>query len=230
MTLRYPGSVWTRTRGPWRLGASNVTVRRFGVTLLSVAGRDRSSGTDPDNWFDEPDLSEIWEARTGRLARSRRPPLEGERANSIIDSTQRRPWSGLAGPPVALVAAAALGVTVLLGLLAAAGVFSTTHATGFPTLQTTAPPPPLRSTQTQPSGAQPSMTIPSAPLAPGAQGTAVQQLQRVLAYLGYSPGAIDGRYGPSTEAAVRRFQQAHRLVLDGVAGSATLTALKSALP
>jgi putative peptidoglycan binding protein len=197
--------------------------------LLSVAGRESSSGPDPENWFDEPDLSEVWEARSERLARSRPPPLEGER-QSWIDSATRWPWrSRRARPQIGLVVAAALGVTLLLGLLAAAGVFSSTHVTVLPTLQTTVLPPPS-TTGSQPPRAQPPLTVPGAALTPGAQGTAVQQLQRVLAYLGYSPGAADGRYGPSTEAAVRRFQEAHGLVIDGIAGSATLTALKSALP
>ena len=35
---------------------------------------------------------------------------------------------------------------------------------------------------------------------------------------GYAPGPVDGVYGPLTEGAVRRFQQAHGLAIDGIVG------------
>jgi peptidoglycan hydrolase-like protein with peptidoglycan-binding domain len=41
---------------------------------------------------------------------------------------------------------------------------------------------------------------------------------------------IDGRYGPLTEQAVRRFQATHGLTVDGVAGPVTLAALTSPTP
>jgi peptidoglycan hydrolase-like protein with peptidoglycan-binding domain len=50
----------------------------------------------------------------------------------------------------------------------------------------------------------------------------VRALQRRLRRAGYPPGAIDGRYGPVTENAVKRFQAARGLVVDGVAGPQTL--------
>ena len=53
----------------------------------------------------------------------------------------------------------------------------------------------------------------------------VRALQRRLDRAGEVPGAIDGRYGPATERAVRRFQAAHGLVVDGIAGPVTLAAL-----
>jgi peptidoglycan hydrolase-like protein with peptidoglycan-binding domain len=49
-------------------------------------------------------------------------------------------------------------------------------------------------------------------------------LQRRLAGSGFAPGPIDGRYGPLTERAVRRFQAAHGLQVDGIAGRRTLAA------
>ena len=56
---------------------------------------------------------------------------------------------------------------------------------------------------------------------------AVDGLQRRLDRLGFASGPIDGRYGPLTTAAVQRFQGAHRLAVDGIAGPRTLTALIS---
>lgn len=57
---------------------------------------------------------------------------------------------------------------------------------------------------------------------------AVRTLQRRLAGLGYAPGPIDGRYGPLTERAVRRFQATHGLIVDGIDGPVTRAALASA--
>jgi len=56
----------------------------------------------------------------------------------------------------------------------------------------------------------------------------VRALQRRLTSLGYSPGPVDGRYGPLTEGAVTRFQATHGLVADGIDGPRTTTALASA--
>jgi peptidoglycan hydrolase-like protein with peptidoglycan-binding domain/TPR repeat protein len=54
----------------------------------------------------------------------------------------------------------------------------------------------------------------------------VRALQRRLARLGFSPGAIDGLFGPLTQQAVDRFQTAQRLPVDGIAGPLTLAALR----
>lgn len=55
----------------------------------------------------------------------------------------------------------------------------------------------------------------------------VRALQRRLARAGFRPGPVDGLYGPLTEQAVRRFQLAHGLSVDGVAGPQTLTRLSN---
>jgi peptidoglycan hydrolase-like protein with peptidoglycan-binding domain len=53
----------------------------------------------------------------------------------------------------------------------------------------------------------------------------VRSVQARLAGAGYPPGPIDGRYGPLTEQAVMRYQAAHGLQVDGIAGPHTLAAL-----
>jgi peptidoglycan hydrolase-like protein with peptidoglycan-binding domain/tetratricopeptide (TPR) repeat protein len=58
----------------------------------------------------------------------------------------------------------------------------------------------------------------------------VRVLQRRLAKAGFAPGPIDGRYGPRTEQAVTRFQTAHGLGADGIAGPQTLARLGNRQP
>ena len=54
---------------------------------------------------------------------------------------------------------------------------------------------------------------------------AVKRLQRRLDRSGFRPGVVDGRYGPRTAAAVKRFQHARHLAASGIASPATLRAL-----
>jgi putative chitinase len=60
----------------------------------------------------------------------------------------------------------------------------------------------------------------------GDEGEAVELLQRALAAKNFSPGAIDGDFGPKTDAAVRAFQAAAGLGVDGVVGDSTWQALE----
>ncbi|MDI6878156.1 MAG: spore cortex-lytic enzyme [Desulfitobacteriaceae bacterium] len=60
----------------------------------------------------------------------------------------------------------------------------------------------------------------------GAKGPEVKELQTRLAQLGYVVGPLDGKFGPKTDQAVRRFQQEHGLKVDGVAGAQTIKELK----
>lgn len=63
-------------------------------------------------------------------------------------------------------------------------------------------------------------------LAYGDKGTQVTKLQKALIELGYLPAdAADGAYGYQTYNAVKAFQKANGLSVDGVAGPATLTNL-----
>ena len=59
----------------------------------------------------------------------------------------------------------------------------------------------------------------------GSRGPTVTRLQRRLKSLGFNPGALDGDFGPATQAAVIAFQKSSGLLADGVAGPRTLKAL-----
>lgn len=59
----------------------------------------------------------------------------------------------------------------------------------------------------------------------GSSGTIVVEIQRRLKAWGYYTGSLDGRYGYNTYLAVRGFQRANGLRVDGIVGDNTLTAL-----
>jgi len=56
-------------------------------------------------------------------------------------------------------------------------------------------------------------------------GPDVLEVQTKLETVGYSPGEIDGVYGPATAGAVRAFQRDHALNVDGIVGPITVGAL-----
>ncbi len=60
----------------------------------------------------------------------------------------------------------------------------------------------------------------------GSNGPEVVELQKKLVQLGYVLGAVDGKYGVKTEAAVTRFQRERGLRVDGLAGTQTINELK----
>ena len=62
------------------------------------------------------------------------------------------------------------------------------------------------------------------------QGEAVRKLQNKLKSLGYYSGNTDGKFGPSTEAAVMAFQANNNLTVDGKAGPATQRKLYGTSP
>lgn len=95
--------------------------------------------------------------------------------------------------------------------------------------------PPIRAPEPAPEPYQtpPPVPVPVEPaeapqvtIKPGSSGLLTRKLQEALAGAGYSPGPIDGIYGPKTRAAVIRFQQAKGLTPDGIAGPATWQALR----
>ena len=59
----------------------------------------------------------------------------------------------------------------------------------------------------------------------GSEGEAVRNVQQALIDLNYLSGKADGVYGDKTEEAVRRFQTAYGLTVDGLAGTQTQSKL-----
>jgi hypothetical protein len=168
-------------------------------------------------------------------------PVDGAEARRAVVE-RRRIVAGL-------VIAALLGVAIVITLLLLRGG-TETPATATTTTTTTTPAtttPSTSQTPTQETPAQqtpdttPSTTTP----ATGAssftlpEGTklrlgegdpeVVRQLQQALVTAGYDPGAVDGSFGPTTEAAVTAFQQDNGLSADGVVGPETAAALNSAV-
>lgn len=76
--------------------------------------------------------------------------------------------------------------------------------------------------QSQPVPAETRRIVPAA--LPPAQ---VKDLQGKLDHQGFSPGHIDGVWGPDTSAALRRFQQKNSLQATGLPDQATVTLLDS---
>jgi LysM repeat protein len=63
----------------------------------------------------------------------------------------------------------------------------------------------------------------------GSSNGDVKYLQQSLTKLGYSPGPVDGIFGFKTETAVKLFQKTTGLIVDGVVGNNTWTAIGNAL-
>ena len=55
----------------------------------------------------------------------------------------------------------------------------------------------------------------------------VKALQRQLSWLGFEPGPADGQYGSLTTGAVKRFQEAHDLPVDGIVDRTTADMLRA---
>jgi peptidoglycan hydrolase-like protein with peptidoglycan-binding domain len=64
----------------------------------------------------------------------------------------------------------------------------------------------------------------------GSKGPQVLELQKALAAAGFNPHGLDGSFGPKTEAALRAFQRAAGITVDGRAGPQTWRALRARVP
>lgn len=189
-----------------------------------------------DDWFDEPEPPPERRRRGGR----RSPDTASTEETWVFPATSERaarePREPLVilGHTVTTTQAAIIavsGLVILLAILAAAGVFSSgsTPVATPPTVATTTPPAATPTVTTPTTPAKPAVTAPTSTLKPGDTGAQVKLLQKALKSLGYSPGGIDGSYGPGTKQAVATFQNSKELTADGVFGPATLAALQQAL-
>ena len=59
----------------------------------------------------------------------------------------------------------------------------------------------------------------------GSRGETVKKMQQKLKNWGYYFGSVDGIYGKKTLEAVKYFQRKNKLVVDGIAGPKTLSAM-----
>ncbi len=102
-------------------------------------------------------------------------------------------------------------------------------------------PPPVAPPPVAPPASSPPEPPPSVPPPPAREGPALvmpadadmteadrRQMQAALARLGYYSGAVDGRFGPNTRAAIRRFQFELKAPMTGVLTAAEATRLAAA--
>ena len=61
----------------------------------------------------------------------------------------------------------------------------------------------------------------------GMKSSEVELLQENLKLLNFAPGIIDGIFGETTDFAVRRFQRENHLIVDGIVGDETWSAIKN---
>lgn len=65
--------------------------------------------------------------------------------------------------------------------------------------------------------------------APAPDKLTIRQIQKALKNAGYYKGAADGKMGPQTKEAVKKFQKANGLRVDGIVGKQTTRKLKGYL-
>lgn len=104
------------------------------------------------------------------------------------------------------------------------------RTTTYPAAATRIVAPPTRQTSSRAANTfeSPGAKRAGSPLQRGASKPEVGQLQRQLNAAGFNSGKVDNKFGPITDAAVRKFQQSRGLKVDGIAGPRTLAALADA--
>jgi len=183
-----------------------------------------------DDWFDEPepltetqsganrgaydDVEEVWVLPGEDTPRERGPRGEIAIGNWTLTTTQ-----------AAIIAVSIIALVV--AILAATGAFSSSKAALPPVVTTHTPTVTITTTAT--TSSTPTTQAPQQTLKPGDTGEQVKILQGALTALGFDPGKPDGDYGPSTQAAVEKFQLSKQLAEDGIVGQQTLAALQQTL-
>lgn len=114
------------------------------------------------------------------------------------------------------------GVTVPTAPAVTGGITAPTNAPNIISSTVSAPPQATPRPTTKESG---DTQTKSSTLKVGSEGSDVKRLQQRLKDLGYYTGSVDGKFGQGTESAVRDFQAAHKLTVDGKAGKSTQTTL-----
>lgn len=114
------------------------------------------------------------------------------------------------------------GVTAPTAPSVTGGVTAPTSAPNIISSTVSAPPQATPRPTTKESG---DTQTKSSTLKVGSEGSDVKRLQQRLKDLGYYTGSVDGKFGQGTEQAVRDFQAAHKLTVDGKAGKSTQTTL-----
>ena len=76
------------------------------------------------------------------------------------------------------------------------------------------------------SACSPALALSADTLHYGSRGEEVRSLQQSLIALGYLKGSADGIFGYQTEKAVKSYQRAKGLTVDGLAGKATRARLQ----
>jgi hypothetical protein len=181
-----------------------------------------------DDWFDEP------EPPTETQSAANRAVYEDAEEVWVLpeEDDERSPGQReihIAGRSLTVTQVAIIALSVLaifFAILAAVGVFNGAKTAAPPTV--TPPVKHVTVTETTPP-TTPTAQAPTQTLSLGATGAQVKTLQTALAALGFDPGTPDGDYGPSTQAAVVKFQRAKGLAPDGAVGPLTLAKLQSAL-
>jgi hypothetical protein len=183
-----------------------------------------------DDWFDEPEPPTLEQGRGGRQPYDA-PSETEEDVWTLPEDESGRPrrtqrgefvvgGRALTTTQIAILAIA--GLAVLIAILAAAGVFSSTPASTTLTSNST---PTLPTTATQTTTTV-TLTVPTQPMQIGATGPQVKLLQAALKSLGFYTGTVDGQFGQGTKDAVIQFQAANNLNQDGIVGHETLAKLK----